>query len=100
MGVELDTDLFKIGNGVTAWNELAYSQRGPKGDKGDTGPAGAPSIVPGSQGLKGDKGDPGAESTVPGPQGPVGPREIPAQTQISRGQRETPALPAIHLSRG
>jgi hypothetical protein len=33
MGVETDTGKFKVGNGVTAWNSLAYSS-------GLTGPAG------------------------------------------------------------
>ena len=62
IGVELDTDLFKIGNGITAWNDLAYAQRGPtgaKGDKGDIGATGADSTVAGPQGAKGDKGDKG-----------------------------------------
>jgi hypothetical protein len=32
MGVELDTDLFKIGDGVTAWNSLSYGGlQGPQG---------------------------------------------------------------------
>ncbi|HBL23904.1 MAG TPA: hypothetical protein DDZ40_07270 [Deltaproteobacteria bacterium] len=62
IGAELDTDLFKIGNGTTAWNALPYAQRGlkgDKGDKGDTGATGADSTVPGSKGDKGDKGDQG-----------------------------------------
>lgn len=63
VGVELDTGLFKIGDGVTSWNGKAYAQRGltgpkgDKGDKGDTGATGAPSTVPGPKGDKGDKGD-------------------------------------------
>jgi hypothetical protein len=62
LGAELDTDLFKIGNGITAWNALPYAQRGlkgDKGDKGDTGATGAASTVPGPKGDKGDKGDQG-----------------------------------------
>jgi hypothetical protein len=62
VGVELDTDLFKIGDGVTAWNDKAYAQRGLKGNKGDTGltgATGAASTVPGPKGDKGDKGDQG-----------------------------------------
>jgi hypothetical protein len=62
LGAELDTDLFKIGDGLTAWNSLPYAQRGPKGNDGATGatgPAGAASTVPGPKGEKGDKGDKG-----------------------------------------
>lgn len=35
MGLEGDTDRFKIGDGVTSWNSLPYG--GLKGDKGDPG---------------------------------------------------------------
>ena len=62
LGTELDTNLFKIGDGATAWNDLPYAQRGLTGDKGDTGATGADSIVPGPKGdtgLKGEKGDRG-----------------------------------------
>ena len=32
MGIELDTDLFKIGDGLTAWNSLGYGGlQGPQG---------------------------------------------------------------------
>lgn len=49
IGVELDTDLFKIGDGSTAWNDKGYAQIvGPKGDTGNQGP-------------KGDTGDAGAD---------------------------------------
>jgi hypothetical protein len=35
MGVETDTDLFKIGNGSTAWNSLVYGGlEGPQGASG------------------------------------------------------------------
>jgi len=39
LAVELDTDKFKIGNGITYWNDLPYSSgtRGPQGVKGDPG---------------------------------------------------------------
>ena len=36
MGIETNTNQFKIGNGSTAWNSLAYG-----GIRGATGPAGA-----------------------------------------------------------
>ena len=70
LGTELDTDLFKIGDGATPWAGLPYAQRGLKGDTGgpgSTGPAGAASTVPGP---KGDTGEPGA--SVPGPKGDKG----------------------------
>lgn len=35
IGIEQDTDKFKIGNGIDRWNSLAYSS-GPKGDDGVT----------------------------------------------------------------
>lgn len=42
MGVETDTDQFKIGDGTTAWNSLAYGGLiGPTGPTGSTGAAGA-----------------------------------------------------------
>ena len=45
MGVETDTDQFKIGDGTTAWNSLAYGgiqgPTGPTGPQGPTGPTGA-----------------------------------------------------------
>lgn len=39
MGIESDSDKFKIGDGVTAWNALPYG--GIKGDTGATGATGA-----------------------------------------------------------
>jgi hypothetical protein len=40
MGLETDTDLFKIGNGSTAWNSLGYG-----GIAGPEGPAGDPTLT-------------------------------------------------------
>lgn len=62
VGVELNTKLFKIGDGATPWGSLPYAQRGLKGDTGATGatgPGGAASIIPGPKGDKGEKGDKG-----------------------------------------
>lgn len=39
LGLETDTSLFKIGNGVTSWNSLSYG--GLVGATGPTGPAGS-----------------------------------------------------------
>jgi hypothetical protein len=48
--VELDTEKFKIGNGILRWNDLAYAS-GPIGPIGNVGPQGAtgPQGVPGPQ---------------------------------------------------
>jgi hypothetical protein len=44
MGIETDTDLFKIGDGLTVWNSLGYGglqgSTGPVGSTGATGPQG------------------------------------------------------------
>jgi ethanolamine ammonia-lyase large subunit len=40
MGLETDTDQFKIGDGTTAWNSLAYG-----GIQGAEGPAGDPKLT-------------------------------------------------------
>jgi hypothetical protein len=40
LGIETDTSLMKIGDGVTLWSALAYANRGPQGIQGETGPAG------------------------------------------------------------
>ena len=48
MGIETDTDQFKIGDGATAWTSLGYG--------GLVGPAGADSTVPGPAGDNGADG--------------------------------------------
>ena len=48
LAIELDTNKFKIGNGIDNWNDLPYVSgatgaqglQGPKGDTGDIGPQG------------------------------------------------------------
>jgi hypothetical protein len=42
MGIESDTDQFKLGDGTTAWNSLGYG--GIKGDTGSQGPQGEASL--------------------------------------------------------
>jgi hypothetical protein len=62
LGTELDSDLFKIGDGATPWGSLPYAQRGLKGETGATGatgPVGAASTIPGPKGDKGENGDKG-----------------------------------------
>jgi hypothetical protein len=63
IGVETDTDKFKIGNGSTAWNLLGYGgligPSGPQGPQGVTGPSGP-------QGPQGPSGAQGAEGSSVG----------------------------------
>jgi hypothetical protein len=59
MGIETDTSFFKIGNGSTAWNSLAYG--GIRGVTGPTGPTG----------RTGATGFTGPASFVTGPTGPL-----------------------------
>lgn len=82
MGVETDTNLFKIGDGRTPWNDLPYGGlRGDVGPQGETGAVG--DVGPaGPQGPKGDKGEvgprgeagPKGEQGVAGPKGEKGPK--------------------------
>lgn len=101
-GVELDTGMFKIGDGVHTWNELPYfineeevdehiadaiadatfegvpgpaGPIGPQGPQGETGPAG-PTGATGAVGPAGPQGDPGPT----GPTGPEGPQGDPGPT--------------------
>jgi len=77
LGLETDTAKFKIGDGTTAWNSLAYAYAaGAAGATGPTGPTGAASTVTGptgTQGPTGPTGPTGAASTVTGPTGATGP---------------------------
>lgn len=41
LALELDTEKFKIGNGVSHWNDLQYAS-GPQGPVGPQGPQGIP----------------------------------------------------------
>lgn len=61
MGVETDTGQFKVGNGSTAWNSLAYG--GLLGPTGPTGATGAASTVTGPTGATGATGPTGAAGT-------------------------------------
>jgi hypothetical protein len=61
LGLETDTDQFKIGNGTTAWNSLPYGGiQGPQGETGLTGDTGAT----GSQGPQGEPGTFSSTQTV------------------------------------
>jgi len=58
IGIERDTDQFKVGDGVTTWSVLAYG--GIQGPQGATGAAGADSTVAGPTGPTGPAGADGA----------------------------------------
>lgn len=82
MGIETDTNQFKIGIGTTGWTGLPYGgiqgptgqtgNTGPTGPIGITGPTGAASTVTGPTGA-GVTGPTGPASTVTGPTGTTGP---------------------------
>jgi len=61
MAIETDTNLYKIGDGVTLWTSLPYG--GLHGPTGTTGPTG----------YNGTTGATGDASSVTGPTGPTGP---------------------------
>jgi hypothetical protein len=75
LGIELDTDQFKIGDGILAWNSLPYGglqgedgPAGPNGATGATGAAGATGATgaTGPQGEQGEQGEPGVvDATSP-----------------------------------
>ena len=78
MGIELDTHKFKLGDGVTHWNDLAYGgiqglqgasgSTGIRGYTGATGPSGGPVGATGPIGSSGATGEIGST----GPQGQRG----------------------------
>jgi len=60
LGLETDTTKYKIGDGTTAWNSLAYAYTaGAAGATGPTGPTGATGPV-GATGVTGPTGPVGA----------------------------------------
>ena len=70
IGLETDTNKFKVGNGTSTWTALPYG--GIEGPTGNTGPTGADSVVTGPTGFTGNTGSTGAASTVTGPTGFTG----------------------------
>lgn len=95
MGIETDTSKFKVGNGSTAWNSLAYGGiQGPTGNTGPTGPTGmtGPTGETGPTGMTGPTGwtgPTGPGSVVTGPTGAAG-----APTEWSLN----PALSTVDMS--
>lgn len=71
MGIELDTHMFKIGDGIAPWVNLAYG--GIQGPRGPQGPSGTGGCGSGSQGPQGPQGPPGTGGGGAGSQGPQGP---------------------------
>lgn len=79
MGIETDTDLFKIGDGVLAWNALGYGGlqgstgiAGPTGATGPSGPAGGATGSTGPTGATGPAGPAGGATGATGIVGPTG----------------------------
>ena len=74
IGVDLDNNKFKIGDGLTDWNTLTYfsgdiGPEGPRGLPGEQGPQGETGL----QGAVGPQGEPGIQGP-PGPAGADGPQ--------------------------
>jgi hypothetical protein len=82
IGLETDTAKFKMGDGTTAWNLLAYAYTaGAAGATGPTGPVGAtgPTGVVGATGVTGPTGVVGATGPT-GPNGATGPTGVTGAT--------------------
>lgn len=60
LGLEIDTDKMKLGNGVQAWNSRPYANAGPAGPQGPQGDTGSQ----GPQGNTGPQGPPGDVSAA------------------------------------
>ena len=73
MGLETDTNLFKIGNGTLGWTSLPYAS-GPQGPTGAAGAAGV--SVTGPAGATGPTGAAGAR-------GATGPAGTPGDTNLN-----------------
>lgn len=94
-----DKNLYKVGDGVTAWNDLPFrgfdGPEGPQGPQGEPGPQG-PQGEPGAQGPQGEPGPQGPQGE-PGPQGNSGYQgaagELEVVNNLTQGG-ETAALSA------
>ena len=93
MGLETDTSRFKLGDGVTAWNSLAYAYTaGAAGAQGTTGAQGVTGIqgITGTQGLTGIQGADGF-----GAQGTTGAQGITGTQGLTGTQGAQGVLPTI-----
>jgi len=96
IGVDLDNNKFKIGDGFTDWNTLTYfsgdiGPEGPQGLPGEQGPQG-------ETGLQGDVG-PQGEPGIQGPEGPEGP-EGPAGPAGADGAQGPQGIQGIQGDQG
>jgi len=70
VGIETDTNLFKIGNGDDSWNSLSYGGiqgvQGTQGIQGITGSQG----TQGTQGITGSQGTQGTQGNTGHPRNP------------------------------
>jgi hypothetical protein len=88
LGLETDTTKYKIGDGTTAWNSLAYAYTaGATGATGPTGPVGATGPT-GVTGITGPTGPVGAT----GPTGPTGPSGATGPTGATGATGTVPPL--------
>jgi len=89
MGIELDTHKFKLGDGITHWNDLAYGGiqglQGASGATGLTGYTGATGPTGGASGPQGSSGASGATGEI-GSTGPIGPRGYTGATGSTGAQ--------------
>jgi hypothetical protein len=103
IGYETDTTKFKIGDGTTAWNSLAYAYTagasGPAGATGPSGPSGpvGPTGATGPEGATGPVGPTGATGPT-GPTGPTNITSITAGTGLTGGEITTSGTIAIATS--
>jgi hypothetical protein len=98
IGYETDTTKFKIGDGATAWNSLAYAYAaGATGPTGATGPVGATGAT-GATGVTGDIGATGPQGAT-GPTGPTGPVGATGATGVT-GATGAGGVEAINAQTG
>lgn len=84
IGLETDTAKYKMGDGTTAWNSLAYAYTaGATGPTGATGPVGATGSA-GATGVTGPTGPVGATGPT-GPTGATGPNGVTGPTGPAGG---------------
>jgi hypothetical protein len=87
MGLETDTSKWKMGNGSTAWNSLAYAySAGAQGTTGTQGANGAQGTT-GSNGIQGTTGAQGqvGQQGITGTQGLTGPQGLTGTTGAAGG---------------
>lgn len=87
MGLETNTSKWKMGDGVTAWNSLAYAySAGAQGTTGTQGANGAQGTT-GSNGVQGTTGAQGqvGQQGITGAQGLTGPQGITGTTGAAGG---------------